>query len=122
MKRSILAFAATLVLATGIASANNVSRLGINIVSCSVATDGNGNTKGIDITYVNANPVPAVQVSFLVRYHGQSGVVIDKGNFTQGAEITHTLTNSFMGYSYQGPTAGTCRVNKVVRADGTVQQ
>jgi hypothetical protein len=122
MKRTFLTFAAALILATGVASANNVSRFGINIISCTVATDGNGNTKGVDVSYVNSAPVPAIQVNFLVRYHGQGGVVIDKGSFTQGAEITHTLTNSFMGYSYQGPNPGLCRVNKVVRADGSVQQ
>ena len=122
MKRTVLALAAAIVLATGVASANNVSRFGINIVSCTLATDGNGNTKGVSIVYVNSQPVPATQVNFMVRYHGQNGVVIDKGNFTQGAEISHTLTNSFMGYAYNGPAAGLCRVQKVVRADGSVQQ
>ena len=122
MKRLVLAaFAAALALATGVASANNVSRLGINIISCTVNND-NGNTKGVTINYVNAEPVAATQVNFMVRYHGQSGILIDKGNFTQGAQITHTLTNSFMGYSFQGDTPGVCRVAKVVRADGSVQQ
>ncbi|HTX59030.1 MAG TPA: hypothetical protein VMH02_05075 [Verrucomicrobiae bacterium] len=119
MLRTLAAFAAVLALSTGAAGAQNVSRYGIKIISCTVANDGTS-TKGIAVSYVNARPVPAVQVNFFVRYHGQTGIVIDKGSFTQGAVVTHTLTNSFMGYAYEGPTPNLCRVNKVVRADGSV--
>jgi hypothetical protein len=57
-----------------------------------------------------------------VRYRGQHAILIDRGNFTQGAQINHNITNALVGLSWQGPNPNLCTVKRVYLANGKVLQ
>ncbi len=99
------------------ASAKVVSAFGIAIQSC-VVNSNNGATNGINVVYSNTHASAATEVDFLVRYHRARYVLIDRGTFTQGAQINHNLTNALVGQTWQGPQPGTCTVQRVYLANG----
>jgi hypothetical protein len=103
-------------------SAEIVPAFGITIQSCIINSNGGGLTNGISIAYSNTNPSPATEVDFLVRYRGRRYVLIDRGTFTQSAQINHNLANSLVGRSWQGPTPTLCTVARVHLANGKVLQ
>lgn len=104
------------------ASAEIVPAFGISIQSCVVNSNGGGLTNGINVVYYNTHPSPATEVDFLVRYHGHAYVLIDRGSFTQGAQINHNLANALVGQSWDGPKAKLCTVQRVYLANGRVLQ
>jgi hypothetical protein len=104
------------------ASARIVSAFGVTIQSCVVNSNGNGLTNGINVVYYNSHPSPATEVDFLVRYHGHAYVLIDRGAFSQGAQINHNLRNALVGWPWQGPNARLCTVSHVFLANGKVLQ
>jgi hypothetical protein len=101
------------------ASAKVVSAFGIAIQSC-VVNSNNGVTNGINVVYSNTHTASATEVDFLVRYHGNKYVLIDRGTFSQGAQINHNLTNALVGESWQGSTPRMCTVQRVNLANGKV--
>jgi hypothetical protein len=104
------------------ASAEIVSAFGITIQSCVVNSNGGGLTNGINIVYYNTHPSPATEVDFLVRDRGHKYVLIDRGTFTQNAQINHNLANSMVGRTWQGLKANLCTVARVYLANGKVLQ
>ena len=113
----VLLLAALVVPAT--AQARNVSRFGVNIISCVVNSNGGNLTNGINVVYYNTHDSPATEVDFRVNYNGQHYLLIDKGTFTRGAQINHNLTNSLSGQPWYGPAPKLCRVERVYLANGT---
>ncbi len=97
-----------------------VSAFGVSIASCIVNSNGGGLTNGINVAYYNAHPSPATEVDFLVGYHGRNYVLVDRGTFSQGAQINHNLNNTLVGRSWQGPHANLCTVQRVILANGRI--
>ncbi|MBV8345151.1 MAG: hypothetical protein JO190_09205 [Candidatus Eremiobacteraeota bacterium] len=95
-----------------------VSNLGVTIISCVVNSNGGNLTNGINVVYYNTHDSPATEVDFLLRYMGKRYILIDKGNFTRGAQINHNLTNALTGQPWDGPTPKLCRVERVYLANG----
>lgn len=123
MKRAFLAaLAALIVLAPAAASAKLLSNFGVTIASCVVNSNGGNQTTGINIVYYNTHPSPATEVDFLVRYHRHRYILIDRGTFTQGAQINHNLRNDLVGEYWAGPNPGLCTVQRVYLANGRVLQ
>ena len=123
MKLSLFAGLAALALIVPLpASANNVPMFGVNIQSCVVNNNGGGATNGINVVYYNTHPSPATEVDFLVRYHHHRYILIDRGTFTQGAQINHNLRNALVGMPWWGPTPGLCTVQRLYLANGRVFQ
>ena len=121
MKRILLALGAVVVLlAPAAAQANIVSRLGVSIESCVVNQNGSGATNGINVVYYNTHPSPATEVDFVIGYRGHRFTMVDRGTFTQGAKISHDITNDLMGFAWSGPVPNMCKVNRVYLQDGTV--
>ena len=118
MKWSPLVFFATFVLLTTSAQANITSKFGISIQSCVVNQGGNGATNGINVVYTNNHASPATQVNFLIGYRGHRYVLVDRGTFSQGAQINHNLTNDLVGYAWSGPAPNRCTVQRVYLANG----
>jgi hypothetical protein len=114
---SLLFFAAVLAL-TATAGANITSKFGISIQSCVVNQGSNGATNGINVVYVNNHASPATQVNFLIGYRGHHYTLVDHGNFSQGAQINHNLTNDLVGYAWSGPAPNRCTVQRVYLANG----
>jgi hypothetical protein len=104
------------------ASAEIVPAFGVTIQSCIVNSNGGGLTNGVNIVYYNTHQSPATEVDFLVRYRGHRYVLIDRGTFTQNAQINHNLANTLVGRSWQGPNAKLCTVQRVYLANGKVLQ
>lgn len=100
------------------ASAKIVSNFGITIGSCVVNSNGGNQTNGINVVYYNTHASPATEVDFKVRYHKQTFILIDRGNFAQGAQINHNLTNALVGEVWEGPDPGLCTVKRVLLANG----
>jgi hypothetical protein len=121
MKRALLIFVAICAAAAPAAAAKNGSAFGVTIVSCVVNANGS-NTNGINVVYYNTHDSPATEVDFLVNYHGHRYILIDKGNFSRGAQINHNLTNSLTGQPWNGPTPKRCAVQRVYLANGNVLQ
>jgi len=99
-----------------------VPAFGITIQSCVVNSNGAGLTNGVNIVYYNTHPSAATELDFLVRYRGHPYVLIDRGTFTQNAQINHNLANSLVGRAWQGPKANLCTVQRVYLANGKVLQ
>jgi hypothetical protein len=125
MKR-ILAIAIVVAAAlTASASAQQMkSNFGIKIYGCNVVQNGNNlnTTAGAWLNYTNTRGVPATEVDFVVRYNGVPSVMVDTGNFTQYAQIQHTLKNALIGQAWTGQTPELCRVYRVVWANGKVSK
>jgi hypothetical protein len=118
MHRTLLvSLAALALLLPAAAQAKIVSAFGITIQSCVVNANGN-QTNGINVVYYNTHDSPATEVDFLVGYHGHKYVLIDRGTFSQGAQINHNLTNALVGYTWQGPKPHICTVQRVMLANG----
>jgi hypothetical protein len=120
MVRSFLALTVFMGLLAGAAQANITSKFGINIQSCVVNQGGNGLSNGVNVVYTNSHAAPATEVDFLVGYRGQRHIMVDRGTFSQGAQINHNLTNDLVGYPWSGPTPNRCTVQKVVLENGRV--
>ncbi len=121
MQRTLLAgLAALCCFMPSIAQAKVVPALGVTIQSCVVNSNGSAQTNGINVVYYNTHPSPATEVDFLVRYHKHQFVLIDRGTFSQGAQINHNLTNALVGYPWYGPNPGMCTVQRVILANGKV--
>ncbi len=113
----ILLIAASIAPAT--ANARNVSRFGVNIVSCVVNSNGGNVTNGINVVYYNTHDSAATEVDFTVNYQGHRYLLIDRGTFTRGSQINHNLTNALTGQPWYGPKPKSCRVERVYLANGT---
>jgi hypothetical protein len=123
MKRILLAGLAALCCAMpAIAQAKIIPAFGVSIQSCVVNSNGGNQTNGINVVYYNTHPSPATEVDFLVRYHGHRFVLIDRGTFSQGAQINHNISNALVGYPWYGPHANLCTVQRVFLANGRVLQ
>ena len=123
MKRVFLvALAAFLVVASAGAQAKIKDNLGVAIQSCVVNQNGSGQTNGINVVYYNSHESAATEVDFLVRYHGERYILIDRGTFTRGAQINHNLTNSLIGMPWFGPTPNMCTPQRVFLENGKVEQ
>lgn len=123
MQRTLLAALAALCCAMpATAQAKIVSAFGVTIQSCVVNSNGGSQTNGINVVYSNTHPSPATEVDFLVGYHGHKYVLVDRGTFSQGAQINHNLTNALVGYAWQGPQPHLCTVQRVLLANGRVLQ
>jgi hypothetical protein len=118
----IVGLAALCCAAPATAQAAIVSALGISVQSCIVNSNGGGLTNGISVVYYNTHPSPATEVDFLVGYRGRKNVLVDRGTFSQGAQINHNLTNALVGRPWQGPHANLCTVQRVYLANGKVFQ
>ena len=119
MRRLLLAVAA-FAAAIAPAAARNGSAHGVTIVSCVVNSNGSNSTNGINVVYYNTHDSLATEVDFLVNYEGHKYILIDKGNFTRGAQINHNLTNALTGQPWNGATPKRCAVQRVYLQDGTV--
>ena len=104
------------------AQAKIVAALGVSVASCVVNSNGGGLTNGINVVYYNTHPSPATEVDFLVGYRGRKYVLVDRGTFSQGAQINHNLTNALVGRPWKGPNANLCTVERVYLANGKVFQ
>lgn len=123
MQRTLLAGLAALCCAMpAVAQAKILSSLGVSIQSCVVNSNGGGLTNGVNIVYYNTHQSPATEVDFLVGYHGHKYVLIDRGSFSQGAQINHNLNNALVGLPWKGPRANLCTVQRVMLANGRVVQ
>lgn len=122
MKRSLLALVAALIaLSPAAAQAQLVDKFGINIQSCVVNKNDNGQTNGINVVYVNStHESPATEVDFLILYNGMRQTLKDTGTFTQGAVINHNLTTGFVGFPWNGPNVKRCQVKQVWLENGKV--
>jgi hypothetical protein len=119
MQRTLLVLVVLAILALpATAQARIVSRYGVTIISCVVNSNGSNLTNGINAVYYNTHDSPATEVDFLVNYLGHRYILIDKGTFTRGAQISHNLTNALTGQSWDGPKPKLCRVERVYLANG----
>jgi hypothetical protein len=118
----VIGLAALALMMPATAQAKIVPAFGMTIQSCVVNSNGGSQTNGINVVYYNTHPSAATEVDFLVRYHGHRYVLIDRGTFSQGSQINHNLTNSLVGYTWQGPHVGLCTVQRVMLANGRVLQ
>jgi hypothetical protein len=121
MKRILPLVLAALALTTTVASATNHSAFGIKLYGCHVVQNGNS-TDGVWVNYTNTREMAATEVDVAVRYNGLPTVMTDIGSFTQGAQIQHTLHNSLIGQPWNGQTPDTCRIYRVVWANGKVSK
>ncbi len=122
MQRPVLVGLAVLCCAMpATAQARIISSLGVSIQSCAVNSNGSV-TNGVNVVYSSTHSSPATEVDFLVGYHGHKYVLIDRGSFSQGAQINHNLTNALVGEPWQGPRPKLCTVQRVMLANGRVVQ
>jgi hypothetical protein len=122
MKRIVTLAVAAVALLTTAASAQQVrSAYGIKLLGCHVVQNGNA-TDGVWVNYTNTRAKPATEVDFAVRYNGVPNVMTDVGNFTQYAQIQHTLHNALIGAAWNGEIPQVCRVFRVIWADGSVSK
>jgi hypothetical protein len=119
---AILAVAAL----TANASAQQLqSSFGIKLTGCHVFQQAHNLanvTGGVWVKYTNTRAVPATRIDFLVKYNGVQTVMVDKGSFTQYAQIQHSLQNALIGQAWIGPTPTSCRVYHVYWANGNVSK
>ncbi|HEY6326972.1 MAG TPA: hypothetical protein VIW73_10735 [Candidatus Cybelea sp.] len=119
MRRALLALIVLAIFALPASTqAKIVSRFGVTIISCVVNSNGNNLTNGINVVYYNTHDSPATEVDFFVNYLGKRFILIDKGNFTRGAQINHNLANALTGQAWDGPKPKLCRVERVYLANG----
>lgn len=123
MRRTLFAGLAALCCAMpATAQARIVSALGVSIQSCVVNSNGGGLTNGINVVYYNTHASPATEVDFLVGYRGRKVVLVDRGTFTQGAQINHNINNALVGRTWQGARPNLCTVQRVILANGRTLQ
>lgn len=121
MQRNLLVGLAAICCAMPVsAQAKIVPAFGVSIQSCIVNSNGGGLTNGINVVYYNTHPSAATEVDFIVGYHGRTYVLVDRGTFSQGAQINHNLNNALVGRSWQGPHANLCTVQRVILANGRI--
>ncbi len=119
MRRALFALTTVAIFALpASAQAKIVSRLGVTIISCVVNSNGSNLTNGINVVYYNTHDSPATEVDFRINYSGKRYILIDKGNFSRGAQINHNLANALTGQPWNGPTPKLCRVERVYLANG----
>ncbi len=119
MRRALFALIALAIFALpASAQARIVSRFGVTIISCVVNSNGGNLTNGINVVYYNTHDSPATEVDFRINYLGKRYILIDKGNFSRGAQINHNLANALTGQPWNGPTPKLCRVERVYLANG----
>lgn len=105
------------------ASAKVRSAFGIKLQRCVVNENAtHTQTTGVNVVYFNAHETPATEVDFLVRYHGTTYTVTDRGTFTHFAQINHNLTNALVGVVWQGADPELCIPGRVLFATGKVLQ
>ncbi|MGB6520474.1 MAG: hypothetical protein WBE83_01740 [Candidatus Cybelea sp.] len=114
----LLGFTLAALLSPCVVSAKAVSNLGITIVSCVVNSNGSNQTNGINVVYYNTHASPATEVDFKVKYRKHAYVLVDRGSFSQGAQINHNLTDALVGEVWEGPQAKLCTVTRVFLANG----
>jgi hypothetical protein len=103
------------------ASAKVASAFGIVVQRCAVIENGSHTqTSGVNVVYYNAHETPATEVDFLVRYHGSTYTLTDRGTFTHNAQINHNLTDALAGVVWQGHEPDLCIPGRVVFATGKV--
>jgi hypothetical protein len=120
MKRILLATAMLWAVAAPASAQHVGSRYGVTIVTCVVNNNGSGLTNGINIVYFNKHDAAATEIDFLVRYGGHAFILIDRGTFTRGSQISHNLTNALTGQPWSGPNPTACQVNRVILSNGKV--
>ncbi|HEY2476546.1 MAG TPA: hypothetical protein VGI19_17330 [Candidatus Cybelea sp.] len=113
----LLGFTLGALLSPCVVSAKVVSNLGITISSCVVNSNG-GHTNGVNVVYYNTHASPATEVDFKVRYHKHTYVMVDRGSFSQSAQINHNLTDALVGEVWDGPQTKLCTVSRVLLANG----
>ncbi len=119
MRRVLLALVVIAIFALpATTQARIVSQFGVTIITCVVNSNGGNLTNGINIVYYNTHDSPATEVDFLVNYMGKRYILIDKGNFSRGAQINHNLTNALTGQAWNGPKPKLCKVERVYLANG----
>jgi hypothetical protein len=121
MKRILLTLAALCAVASPASAQRIQSAFGVNLVSCVVNANGNL-TNGINVVYYNTHDSPATEVDFFVHYMKHKFLLIDRGNFTRGAQINHNLTSALVGLPWNGPNPRHCAVQRVYLANGRVLQ
>lgn len=97
--------------------AKSTDNLGIAISTCGVNEKDNL-TNGVNVVYYSSHATPVVEVEFAVKYKKKTYTMIDRGTFTQGAQINHNLTNALVGEVWEGPNPGMCTVKRVLLANG----
>lgn len=124
MRRFLIAMLTlALLLAPSSASAKFKSAFGIKMQRCIVnETANHTQTNGVNVVYYNAHETPATEVDFLVRYHGATYTLTDRGTFTHLAQINHNLMNALVGHVWQGADPELCIPGRVVFANGQVLQ
>jgi hypothetical protein len=124
MKRILaIAILAAAALTTGAGAQPMKSDFGIQLNSCSVPQSANHLsvfTGGAAVDYMNTRPVAATEVDFLVSYNGADTLMVDSGTFTKDAQVQHTLKNGLLDQAWTGQPPTSCRVYRVIWADGQV--
>jgi hypothetical protein len=120
MKRILLATAMLWAVAAPVSAQHVGSRFGVTIVTCVVNNNGSGLTNGINVVYFNTHAAAATEIDFLVRYGGHRFILIDRGTFTRGSQISHNLNNALTGQPWTGPNPTACQVNRVFLSNGKV--
>lgn len=104
----------------------------VHIVSCTAITAGTNTPLtndgvqnidpltigGIEIAFVDEAPATADAVTFAVSYAGKRQLAVDRGHFSRGVMIHHTLT-LFTGELYAGERPDTCTVDRIHFENGT---
>jgi hypothetical protein len=105
------------------ASAKTRSAFGIVLQRCVVNENSSRTrTNGVNVVYYNSHETPATEVDFLVKYHGSTYTLTDRGTFTHLAQINHNLTNALVGSVWQGADPELCIPGRVQFANGKVLQ
>jgi hypothetical protein len=122
MRRPILiVLTLALVLGPSAASAKVRSAFGIIVQRCVVNVNANHTqTNGVNVVYFNRHETPATEVDFLVKYHGATYTLTDRGTFTHNAQINHNLTDALVGQVWQGAEPELCIPGRVLFATGKI--
>jgi hypothetical protein len=121
VRRALLTGFALIALATPSARAQVTSGFGVTLQRCVVNQQGDL-TNGIHVVFFSNHHSPATEVDFLVHYHGQHALFVDRGTFAGGAQISSHLESALVGRPWQGWNPDLCQVHRVVLADGKILQ
>jgi hypothetical protein len=103
------------------ASAKVRNAFGIVLQRCIVLENASHTqTDGVNVVYYNSHETPATEVDFLVKYHGTTYTLTDRGSFTHLAQINHNLNNALVGSVWQGAHPELCIPGRVQFANGKV--
>lgn len=120
---TLIGLALAMLLMPSEASAKVTSAFGIKLQRCVINENASRTqTTGVNVVYFNSHETPATEVDFLVRYHGTTYTLTDRGTFTHFAQINHNLTNALVGVVWQGPEPDLCIPGRVQFANGKVLQ